>query len=74
MSKLRQLRDEAGLSRHKLAVASGVSYYNIVYWEINDTNPKLEDGKKLASALAGPLGRSWETVLGEMAEDSEVAA
>jgi transcriptional regulator with XRE-family HTH domain len=49
--KLRQVRDEKGLTREQLAAASGVSFGTIHGYEIGRRAPSLANAVRLAAAL-----------------------
>ena len=49
--RLRRIREAAGLSRERLAVALGHSSTAIWCWECDKTSPRIEDIYKLAGVL-----------------------
>lgn len=56
MGKLiRQARKNAGLKQKELAENEGIPYRNIVQWENNKRNPKIESLRRIADTCGVPL-------------------
>ncbi len=71
MSRLKELRKEAGLSREQLAREAGVSYSSIMAHEQNRWSMRLTTAHKLAAALEKRLPYTLSRLLEEIAESVE---
>lgn len=60
-SKLRQLREAAGLSQRELARLIGEQQSNVRYWEVSGNLPR----SNVVAPMAKALGVSLEELLGE---------
>ena len=63
---IRQLREERGLSREKLASDLGISFGTLVNLEIGRNKPRIDLAEKLYSYFAAPLGSiDWDSPVEE---------
>lgn len=53
--RIRQLRNERGLSQFKLAVEMGATPYQIYTWEVGRTRPRKQSIERICAALGVPL-------------------
>lgn len=54
---LREWRIAAGLSKEQLAAQSGVPYPTITRLDAGDSNPQVDNAKKIAKALSDALAQ-----------------
>ena len=72
MSRLRELREAAGLSKRQLARRSGVSHRQVIYLEQRrdrGRNPTVRTLARLALPISGEIGMPPADVLKALAED-----
>jgi transcriptional regulator with XRE-family HTH domain len=66
-NRLKQLRQQAGLSQAQLARAAEVPFGTLRGWEYGRRTPLLDAAARLAKVLGGNLDRDASSVLGELA-------
>jgi transcriptional regulator with XRE-family HTH domain len=59
LTPLRDLREGAGMSRHALAIRSGVGTSTIARIEYGEVTPRLVTRRALAQALGVPVAQLW---------------
>jgi transcriptional regulator with XRE-family HTH domain len=69
--RLKQLREEAGLTQEALAKAAGLSVYAVSGYERGRFGMKVSALNRLSEALGKKLGRDSSLVLSELAQDHQ---